>query len=91
MIDVVVEIGERGDALPRLPEDPDVAVIEGVSLPRLRLDSSRSSVDHALAVDERIGIVDASEAKGREFRLNIAPQCTKMVCSPVRRKIEPAD
>jgi len=65
VIELVVEFCVRGASLRRLPDEPDVAMVEGVRLPRLVLDSGRSVSDHVLAVDERIRMIAASEAKGK--------------------------
>jgi HPr kinase/phosphorylase len=64
VVRLVVELSGRDGSWPRLPDDPDVLSIQGIGLPRLALDSSGSAADHALAVDERIGIMAADDGEG---------------------------
>jgi HPr kinase/phosphorylase len=57
VVRLAVEISERGRQWPRMPEDDDGAIIAGVKLPRLTLDSSLSACDQALAVEERLAVL----------------------------------
>lgn len=68
VIALVVELSTREGLRPRLPSEPDVAMIEGVRLPRLVLDSAGSVSDRMLAVDERIRMIAVfrSEQKGQK-------------------------
>jgi HPr kinase/phosphorylase len=66
---LLVELSERGRVWPRLPDDPDIVIVEGIRLARLALDSGNSAADHALAVDERIGIIAASGVKRKRISL----------------------
>ena len=61
-----------------MPDDDDSLIVGGVGLPRLALDSGQSACDQALAVEERLAVLTAENRREWEFRLNIAPQCTKM-------------
>jgi serine kinase of HPr protein (carbohydrate metabolism regulator) len=60
VIGLAVELNPRLRPWPRLPDEPDEVTIEGVRLPRLALDSTRSAADQALAVDERLGSISAA-------------------------------
>ena len=52
VVRLIVELSGRGQSWPRLPEGPDGLTFEGISLPRLALDSSGSPTDNALALDD---------------------------------------
>jgi len=65
VIELLVDLCLPGESPPRLPDEPDVTMLEGVRLPRLVLDSGRSVSDRVLAVDERIRMVATSEAVGK--------------------------
>jgi HPr kinase/phosphorylase len=67
VIELIVELSACGEFPPRLPDEPDVAVIEGIGLPRLVLDSGRNVSDHLLAVDERIRMIAARKKRKRNF------------------------
>jgi HPr kinase/phosphorylase len=69
VIRLLVELSARGRAWPRLPDEPNVVTIEGVRLPRLALDSGRSTVEQALAVDERLAAIAAFDAKRKGISL----------------------
>jgi HPr kinase/phosphorylase len=69
VIGLYVELSGRGRVWPRLPDDPDVAIVDGIRLSRLALDSDRSAVDHALAVDERIRTISAAEVTRKRISL----------------------
>jgi HPr kinase/phosphorylase len=69
VIGLSVELSPRDHAWPRLPDEPDGVTIEGVRLPRLKLDSSRSAADQALAVDERLGTIPAADPAGKGISL----------------------
>jgi HPr kinase/phosphorylase len=69
VIGLLVELSERGRGWPRLPDEPNVVTIEGVRLPRLALDPSRSAVEQALAVDESLVAIAASGAKRKGISL----------------------
>jgi HPr kinase/phosphorylase len=69
IIGLSVELSPRRSTWPRLPDEPDGATIEGVRLPRLKLDSSRSAADQALAVDERLWTIPAADPAGKGISL----------------------
>jgi HPr kinase/phosphorylase len=69
IIGLSVELSPRRSTWPRLPDEPDGATIEGVRLPRLKLDSSRSAADQALAVDERLWAIPAADPAGKGISL----------------------
>jgi HPr kinase/phosphorylase len=69
VIRLSVELSPRRVTWPRLPDEPDGVTIEGVRVPRLRLDSSRSATDQALAIDERLGAVYAAAPAGKGISL----------------------
>ena len=69
VIGLCVELSERGRTWPRLPDQPDVITVEGLGLSRLALDFDQSATDQALAVDERLGIIAASNAKRKGISL----------------------
>jgi serine kinase of HPr protein (carbohydrate metabolism regulator) len=69
VIGLLVELSARGGAWPRLPDEANVVTVEGVRLPRLALDSGRSAVEQALAVDERLAAIAASNAKRKGISL----------------------
>jgi HPr kinase/phosphorylase len=69
VIRLYVELSGRGRRWPRLPDNPDVVVLDGIRLPRLALDSGKSAADHALAVDEWMVIIGASFAKRKRISL----------------------
>ncbi len=60
---LAVELSERGQTWPRLPEVADTLAIAGVELPRLALDSGRCAADQALAVDERLRTLAADNSE----------------------------
>jgi HPr kinase/phosphorylase len=97
VIGLSVELSQRRHAWPRLPDEPDVMTVEGVRLPRLALDSSRSAADQALAVDERLGIIAAANRKRKGISLEHCAAVHKngplTGARPVRRtpEAEPAD
>ena len=62
IVRLAVELCERGRQWPRMPEDHDCLMIDGVRLPRLALDSSLSVCDQALAVEERLAVLTAETA-----------------------------
>jgi HPr kinase/phosphorylase len=64
VVRLAVELSERGHQWPRMPDDQDGAIIGGVRLPRLALDSGLSVCDQALAVEERLAVL-APENPGR--------------------------
>lgn len=59
IVRLAVELSERGRQWPRMPDDHDGAIIRGVRLPRLALDSALSVCDQALAVEERLAVLAA--------------------------------
>ena len=63
IVRLAVELSERGRQWPRMPDDHDGAIIGGVRLPRLALDSALSVCDQALAVEERLAVL--AENPGR--------------------------
>jgi serine kinase of HPr protein (carbohydrate metabolism regulator) len=63
VVRLAVELCERGRRWPRMPDDDDGLIVDGVKLPRLALDSDLSLSDRALAVDERLAILTAQGAK----------------------------
>ena len=69
IIGLTVELSPRRLTWPRLPDEPDGMTIEGVRLPRLKLNSSRSAADQALAVDERLGSIQAAAPAGKGISL----------------------
>jgi HPr kinase/phosphorylase len=69
VIELVVELSTREGFPPRLPSEPDVAMVEGVHLPRLVQDSACSVSDRVLAVDERIRMMPAFRAKQKGISL----------------------
>ena len=69
VIGLYVELSGCGRMWPRLPDDPDVAIVDGVRLSRLALDSGKSAADHAAAVDERIATIAASAGKRKRISL----------------------
>ena len=64
VVRLAVDLSERGQQWPRMPDGPDGVSIGGVRLPRLALDSVISSCDQALAVEERLAVL-AAENPGR--------------------------
>jgi serine kinase of HPr protein (carbohydrate metabolism regulator) len=55
IVRLIVDLGERGHAPPRWPEDEDLrAELLGVRLPRLALDSARGAPDGAIVVLRRL-------------------------------------
>jgi HPr kinase/phosphorylase len=87
IVRLAVELAE-GQGRPRMPDDNDSLTVGGVWLPRLALDSAQSACDQALAVEERLAVLTAENPARRGFRLNIAPQCTKMGALGFRRRFE---
>ncbi len=61
IVRLAVELRERGQRWPRMPDDHDGLLIAGVRLPRLALDSGLSGCDQALAVEERLAGLAANE------------------------------
>ena len=59
VVRLAVELCERGRQWPRMPDDDDGLVVDGVRLPRLALDSGLSVCDQALAVEERLAVLAA--------------------------------
>jgi HPr kinase/phosphorylase len=68
VVRLAVELSERGRQWPRMPDDHDGAIIAGVRLPRLALDSGLSACDQALAVEERLAVL----ASGNPGRIGIS-------------------
>jgi serine kinase of HPr protein (carbohydrate metabolism regulator) len=63
VVRLVVDMAERGRSWPRMPaEAEESAVICGVRLPRLALDSTQGPADHALAAHERLVAMLANKA-----------------------------
>ena len=59
--------------------------IAGVQTPRLRLSFGPSPADQAVAVEERLSALTNGRRRAElEFRLNNAPQCTKIGRLPLR-------
>jgi serine kinase of HPr protein (carbohydrate metabolism regulator) len=69
IIRLAVELSERGETWPRMPDDPDDLAIGDVRLPRLALDSGHSAADLALAVDERLRGLAAENSMVNRFSL----------------------
>ena len=69
VIGLFVELKAPRRKWPRLPNDPDLVIVEGVPLPRLALDSGESALDKALVVDERIRTIAASAVKRKRISL----------------------
>jgi HPr kinase/phosphorylase len=70
IIRLAVELCQRGELWPRMPEDADgLATIDGVRLPRLALDPNQSAVEQALAVDERLMVLAAESRQRTRFLL----------------------
>jgi serine kinase of HPr protein (carbohydrate metabolism regulator) len=69
LVALVVEFGEPGLGLPRLPDEPDAVTIEGIAVPRLLLDSSLSAADRAATVEERLGAIAATDARRKGISL----------------------
>jgi len=97
LVALVVELGKPGLGLPRLPDGPHVATIEGIDVPRLLLDSNLSAADRAAIVEERLGAIVAANAKRKGISLE---QCAMVhkngeVAAPLRhegrRRREPVD
>jgi HPr kinase/phosphorylase len=58
IVRLAVELCERGRRWPRMPQDHDRGmIIDGVSLPRLALDSGLGACDQALSVEERLAVL----------------------------------
>ena len=87
---LAVELSGRGRQWPRMPDDCDGITIGGVRLPRLALDFGLNSCDQALAVEERLAVLAAENRGEHAFRLNIAPQCTKMTALRFHRRLDGA-
>jgi HPr kinase/phosphorylase len=68
VVRLAIELCERGQRWPRMPDDDDGLVVGEVTLPRLALDSDLSVCDQALAVDERLAVLTAE----RPARLGIS-------------------
>jgi HPr kinase/phosphorylase len=88
IVRLTVELCERGRQWPRMPDISDSLTIGEVRLPRLALDSGLSVCDQALAVEERLTAWRRRGESEYEFRLNIAPQCTKMSALRFRHRLD---
>jgi serine kinase of HPr protein (carbohydrate metabolism regulator) len=64
VVQLVVDLCERGHRWPRMPDDNDTLIIGEVRLPRVALDSSLSICDQALAVEERLAVLTAERPAG---------------------------
>ena len=62
VISLVVALSGRNHSWPRWPEEPDACVVEGMTLPRLALNSAVSALDCAISVDERLALISARRA-----------------------------
>ncbi len=69
VIRLIVELSEPGCDWPRLPDDPDLLTIDGIEAPRLALDSRQGANDHAVAVDERLGLLAADKGRRKVISL----------------------
>jgi HPr kinase/phosphorylase len=69
VVNLVVEISDRGRSWPRMPDGPDVLTLEGIEAPRLALDSVQSASDEAIAVDERLGLMSADSLLRKRISL----------------------
>jgi HPr kinase/phosphorylase len=69
VIDLIVELERPERGLARIPDEPDIAIVEGIGLPRLRLDSRRSAGDNAVVVAERLERLAAFGAERKAISL----------------------
>ena len=67
VVRLVVDLSGPNRSWPRWPDEPDAAVLEGVSVPRLALSSSASAVDNAFAVSERLNVLLAQRTSACNF------------------------
>ena len=77
VIRLIVDLSDPNHSWPRWPSEPTEIGVEGISVPRLALNSATSSDDNAVSVDERLELAGVAKCAGRRIHLNIAPQCTK--------------
>jgi HPr kinase/phosphorylase len=68
IVRLAVELCERRRQWPRMPDDNDGVIVDGVRLPRLAVDSGQSVCDQALAVEERLAVL----AGGNLARIRIS-------------------
>ena len=61
---LAVELSERGESWPRMPDQPESLELEGVVLPRLLLNSGASASDQAVAVEERLAALRRDDKNG---------------------------
>jgi HPr kinase/phosphorylase len=69
VVQLIVELSERGQSWPRLPGEPDILKLKGIDSPRLALDSGQSASDQATAVDERLGLMAANNGTRKRLSL----------------------
>ena len=62
VVSLVVALSGRNHSWPRWPDEPDACVVEGITLPRLALNSAVSAVDSAISVDERLTLISSRRA-----------------------------
>lgn len=67
VVRLAVELSQRGRQWPRMPDEDDGFVVDGVKLPRMALDSGLSACDQALAVDERLTALAPKPRRDRNF------------------------
>jgi hypothetical protein len=75
VVRLVAELSGRGCDWPRWPAEPAECVLDGISLPRLALNSAASASDGALAVDERLSFIAADRDNSRGISLE---QCAAL-------------
>ena len=62
VVRLAVELCEREQRWPRMPDDDKGLAVGEVTLPRLALDSGQSACDQALVVDERLAALAAGSS-----------------------------
>jgi serine kinase of HPr protein (carbohydrate metabolism regulator) len=85
IVQLAVELCERGRQWPRMPGDDAGLVVGEVALPRLALDSGLSVCDQGLAVEERLVALTAE----KPARSGISLEHCAAVHKNGRRKISP--
>ncbi len=93
VVRLCVELSGSNQRWPRWPASAE-EIVEGVGLPRLKLDSAACATDNALAVDERLVLLTGDRAKDGGISLEQSAAVHKnsllRLCGRVQGRLKPA-
>ncbi|RBP18269.1 HPr serine kinase-like protein [Roseiarcus fermentans] len=67
VVRLVVDLSGPNRNWPRWPDEPDVVILEGVSVPRLGLSSAAAAVDNAFSAADRLNLFVAERRGATNF------------------------